>query len=105
MEAVDGCFWLLVAAVSGRLLLVARDLHRFWQLIAAASRWRQRLFLAFSEVLADILILETGMGGRLDATNVIPVSSWLWLLARVCTIQLPQKVFRHWVSFTLCRGL
>lgn len=28
-------------------------------------------FLAFSEVPADILLLETGMGGRLDATNVI----------------------------------
>ncbi len=29
-------------------------------------------FLAFSEVPADILILETGIGGRLDATNVLP---------------------------------
>jgi dihydrofolate synthase/folylpolyglutamate synthase len=29
-------------------------------------------FLAFSEVVADILILETGIGGRLDATNVVP---------------------------------
>jgi dihydrofolate synthase / folylpolyglutamate synthase len=28
-------------------------------------------FLAFSEVPADILLLETGMGGRLDSTNVI----------------------------------
>lgn len=28
-------------------------------------------FLAFSEVPADMLLLETGMGGRLDATNVI----------------------------------
>ncbi len=28
-------------------------------------------FLAFSKVKADILILETGMGGRLDATNVL----------------------------------
>jgi dihydrofolate synthase/folylpolyglutamate synthase len=28
-------------------------------------------FLAFSEVPADILILETGLGGRYDATNVI----------------------------------
>lgn len=28
-------------------------------------------FLAFSEVKADILLLETGMGGRLDATNVV----------------------------------
>jgi dihydrofolate synthase/folylpolyglutamate synthase len=28
-------------------------------------------FLAFAESPADVLILETGMGGRLDATNVI----------------------------------
>jgi dihydrofolate synthase/folylpolyglutamate synthase len=29
-------------------------------------------FLAFSKVPADYVLLETGMGGRLDATNVIP---------------------------------
>lgn len=28
-------------------------------------------FLAFSQVKADFLLLETGMGGRLDATNVV----------------------------------
>ncbi len=28
-------------------------------------------FIAFSETPADILILETGLGGRLDATNII----------------------------------
>jgi dihydrofolate synthase/folylpolyglutamate synthase len=28
-------------------------------------------FLAFSEHKADVLLLETGMGGRLDATNVV----------------------------------
>ncbi len=28
-------------------------------------------FVAFSKVQADVLLLETGMGGRLDATNVI----------------------------------
>lgn len=28
-------------------------------------------FLAFSEVKADVVILETGMGGRVDSTNVI----------------------------------
>ncbi|MDA0782382.1 MAG: bifunctional folylpolyglutamate synthase/dihydrofolate synthase [Rickettsiales bacterium] len=28
-------------------------------------------YLAFSQVKADIVLLETGMGGRLDATNVI----------------------------------
>ncbi|MBP7709581.1 MAG: bifunctional folylpolyglutamate synthase/dihydrofolate synthase [Rickettsiales bacterium] len=29
-------------------------------------------FLAFSQVKADVLLLEVGMGGRLDATNVLP---------------------------------
>lgn len=29
-------------------------------------------FLCFSAVEADILLLETGMGGRLDATNTVP---------------------------------
>lgn len=29
-------------------------------------------FLAFSRIRADLLLLETGMGGRLDATNVVP---------------------------------
>lgn len=29
-------------------------------------------FLAFSRTPADIVLLETGLGGRLDATNVIP---------------------------------
>ncbi|MDZ5646857.1 folylpolyglutamate synthase/dihydrofolate synthase family protein [Nitrospirillum sp. BR 11828] len=28
-------------------------------------------FLAYSEVPADVLLLETGLGGRLDATNVV----------------------------------
>jgi dihydrofolate synthase/folylpolyglutamate synthase len=29
-------------------------------------------FLAFAETPADVLLLEVGLGGRLDATNVIP---------------------------------
>jgi len=29
-------------------------------------------FLAFSETPADVILLETGLGGRLDATNIIP---------------------------------
>lgn len=38
---------------------------KFFESVTAAS------FLAFAENKADILILETGMGGRLDPTNVI----------------------------------
>ena len=29
-------------------------------------------FLAFSKVPADYLVMETGLGGRLDATNIVP---------------------------------
>ncbi|MES2214911.1 MAG: Mur ligase family protein, partial [Pseudomonadota bacterium] len=39
---------------------------RFFEGVTVAA------MLAFSEVPADILILETGMGGRLDATNIVP---------------------------------
>lgn len=38
----------------------------FFEITAIAS------FLAFSRVDADYVLLETGMGGRLDATNVVP---------------------------------
>ncbi|MCZ6860257.1 MAG: bifunctional folylpolyglutamate synthase/dihydrofolate synthase [Alphaproteobacteria bacterium] len=37
----------------------------FFEIITAAA------FLAFARTPADILLLETGLGGRLDATNVI----------------------------------
>ncbi|MEM0908252.1 MAG: folylpolyglutamate synthase/dihydrofolate synthase family protein [Pseudomonadota bacterium] len=38
----------------------------FFEITTAAA------FVLFSEVPADLLILETGLGGRLDATNVVP---------------------------------
>lgn len=38
----------------------------FFEVTTAAA------FLAFAETQADLLILETGLGGRLDATNVVP---------------------------------
>jgi len=38
----------------------------FFEILTAAS------FLAMSRIRADYVLLETGMGGRLDATNVIP---------------------------------
>ena len=37
----------------------------FFEITTAAA------FLAFSRVPADVLLLETGLGGRLDATNVV----------------------------------
>ena len=38
----------------------------FFEITTAAA------FLAFSRTPADVLLLETGLGGRLDATNVVP---------------------------------
>ena len=38
----------------------------FFEITTAAA------FLLFAETKADFLILETGLGGRLDATNIIP---------------------------------
>src|SRR5213076_1479676 len=37
----------------------------FFEITTAAA------FLAFARIPADIVLLETGLGGRLDATNVI----------------------------------
>ena len=37
----------------------------FFEITTAAA------FLAFAEVPADWVLLETGLGGRLDATNVV----------------------------------
>ena len=37
----------------------------FWEIVTAAA------FVLFAEVPADVLLLEVGLGGRLDATNVI----------------------------------
>ena len=38
----------------------------FFEITTAAA------FLLFSKNKGDILLLETGLGGRLDATNIIP---------------------------------
>lgn len=40
----------------------------FFEIITAAA------FLAFAEHPADVLLLETGLGGRCDATNIIPTA-------------------------------
>ena len=43
----------------------ARDTVTFFEITTAAA------FLAFAEHPADVLLLEVGLGGRLDATNVV----------------------------------
>lgn len=48
------------------LAINRNDPITFFEMFIAAS------FLAMSRVKADYVLLETGMGGRLDATNVVP---------------------------------
>jgi len=50
----------------------------FFELTTAAA------FLAFSQTPADYVLLETGLGGRLDATNILPPEAVaLSLIARI----------------------
>ncbi len=51
-------------------------------------------FLAFAEHPADILLLETGLGGRLDATNAIPA-------ARLCVLTPIAIDHSEWLGTTL----
>ena len=46
-------------------------------------------FLAFSKIKADILLLETGMGGEFDATNVLPQV----LCSIITTISIDHQEF------------
>jgi dihydrofolate synthase/folylpolyglutamate synthase len=46
-------------------------------------------FLAFSEHPADVLLLETGMGGRCDATNVLPAPA----LTVIMPVSLDHREF------------
>lgn len=53
--------------VLGRVAALGEDFPvTFFESTTAAA------FLAFAEMPADIVLLETGMGGRLDATNLVP---------------------------------
>ena len=55
-----------LAALLGEVLDVGADLEpSFFEVTAAAA------FLAFARTPADALVLEVGLGGRLDATNVV----------------------------------
>ncbi len=56
-----------LAALLDEVLTVAEDLTiSFFEVTTAAA------FLAFSRTPADACVMEVGLGGRLDATNVIP---------------------------------
>lgn len=56
-----------LAALLAEVLDVAHDLQAsFFEVTTAAA------FLAFARIPADDCIIEVGLGGRLDATNIIP---------------------------------
>lgn len=55
----------------------------FFEITTAAA------FLAFSQYPADVLLLEVGLGGRLDATNVIPPP----LLTAITPISLDHQYY------------
>ena len=63
--------------------VVADDALTFFETIACAA------FLAYAETPADYLILEVGLGGRLDATNVIDAP----LAAAVTPVALDHQQF------------
>lgn len=66
-----------VAALTPRIAKAARDLPplSFFELVTALA------FLHFAEEECDIVVLECGLGGRYDATNVIPAS--------LCSVIMP----------------
>ena len=55
----------------------------FFEVTAAAA------FQAFAETPADLLLLEVGLGGRFDATNVIPAPK----VAAIAPVDLDHKEF------------
>ena len=55
----------------------------FFEITAAAA------FLAFSRVPADLAIIEVGLGGRFDATNIIPCPK----VAVIAPVDLDHKEF------------
>src|SRR5947207_11088590 len=57
--------------------------NTFFEITTAAA------FLAFARTPADVVLLETGLGGRLDATNVLPRPA----ATAITTISLDHQAF------------
>lgn len=73
-----------LAALLGEVLDAAENLGpSFFEVTTAA------LFLAFSRVPADACVIEVGLGGRFDATNVIPAP----LVCGVATLGIDHEAF------------
>ena len=73
-----------LASLLAEVLDAAEDLEpSFFEVTTAA------LFLAFSRTPADACVIEVGLGGRLDATNVIPAP----LVCGVASLGLDHETF------------
>ncbi|MDE2621257.1 MAG: bifunctional folylpolyglutamate synthase/dihydrofolate synthase, partial [Sphingomonadales bacterium] len=73
-----------LAALMAEVLDAAEDLApSFFEVTTAA------LFLAFSRTPADVCVIEVGLGGRLDATNVIPAP----LVCGIASLGIDHEAF------------
>lgn len=73
----EACETVRVAAESNNIAL------GFYEATTAAAFW------VFAKQPADFLLLETGMGGRLDATNIVPTPA----ISIITTISLDHQKF------------
>lgn len=80
----------LIAALRDTLALNGGREASFFELITAAG------FLAFSRTSADLCIIETGLGGRLDATNVLDHPA-------ACIIQVISNDHAHLLGDSLSK--
>ena len=80
-KLIDDSF---LAALLEEVLEVGSDLSpSFFEVTTVAT------FLAFSRVPADVCVIETGLGGRLDATNVIPAPA----VCGISTLGIDHEAF------------
>ncbi len=74
----------LLAALLKEALDAGADLEpSFFEVTTVAT------FMAFSRIPADVCVIETGLGGRLDATNVMPTAA----VCGISTLGIDHEAF------------
>jgi dihydrofolate synthase / folylpolyglutamate synthase len=74
----------LLAALLKEALDAGQDLEpSFFEVTTVAT------FMAFSRIPADVCVIETGLGGRLDATNVMPSAA----VCGIATLGMDHEAF------------
>ncbi len=74
----------LLAALLKEALDAGQDLEpSFFEVTTVAT------FMAFSRIPADVCVIETGLGGRLDATNVMPTAA----VCGIATLGMDHEAF------------